>query len=86
MLDHASASGVTLLSPRGFPTPSTSSCARCAPAIPVPVAITMVGRELPDPVGTEFGMVADEMTYGADIDTALRNMMRRSARRICRSS
>ncbi len=44
---------------------------------PVPVAITMVGRELPDPVGTEFGMVADEVTYGADIDTALRNMMRR---------
>ena len=44
---------------------------------PVPVAISMVGRELPDPVGTEFGMVADEITYGADIETALRNMMRR---------
>ena len=44
---------------------------------PVPVAISMVGRELPDPVGTEFGMVADEVTYGADIETALRNMMRR---------
>ena len=44
---------------------------------PVPVAISMVGRELPDPVGTEFGMVADEVTYGADVETALRNMMRR---------
>ena len=43
---------------------------------PVPVAIAMVARELPDPVGTEFGMVADEVTYGADIETALRNMMR----------
>jgi tight adherence protein B len=44
---------------------------------PVPVAIGMVGRELPDPVGTEFGMVADEVAYGADIETALRNMMQR---------
>jgi tight adherence protein B len=44
---------------------------------PVPVAISMVGRELPDPVGTEFGMVADEITYGADIETALRSMMHR---------
>jgi tight adherence protein B len=44
---------------------------------PVPVAISMVGRELPDPVGTEFGMVADELAYGADIETALRNMMQR---------
>jgi len=44
---------------------------------PVPVAISMVARELPDPVGTEFGMVADEITYGADIETALRGMMER---------
>jgi tight adherence protein B len=44
---------------------------------PVPVAISMVGRELPDPVGTEFGMVSDEVTYGADIETALRSMMHR---------
>jgi tight adherence protein B len=44
---------------------------------PVPVAIGMVARELPDPVGTEFGMVTDEITYGADIETALRNMMHR---------
>ena len=44
---------------------------------PVPVAISMVARELPDPIGSEFGMVADEITYGADIETALRNMMQR---------
>jgi len=44
---------------------------------PVPVAISMVARELPDPVGTEFGMVADEITYGADIETALRSLMQR---------
>ncbi len=44
---------------------------------PVPVAIAMVAREMPDPVGTEFGMVADEITYGADIETAMRAMMGR---------
>ncbi len=44
---------------------------------PVPIAITMVGRELPDPVGTEFGVVADEITYGADLETAMRNLFYR---------
>jgi tight adherence protein B len=41
---------------------------------PVPVAVTMVGRELPDPIGSEFGVVADEVTYGADLETAMRNL------------
>jgi tight adherence protein B len=41
---------------------------------PVPIAITMVAREMPDPVGSEFGMVADEITYGADLETAMRNL------------
>ena len=41
---------------------------------PVPVAITMVAREMPDPIGTEFGIVADEITYGADLETAMRNL------------
>lgn len=41
---------------------------------PVPVAISMVGRELPDPCGSEFGIVADEVTYGADLETAMRNL------------
>jgi tight adherence protein B len=41
---------------------------------PVPVAITMVARELPDPIGTEFGIVTDEITYGADLETAMRNL------------
>ena len=41
---------------------------------PVPVAVQMVGRELPDPVGSEFGMASDEITYGADLETALRNL------------
>jgi tight adherence protein B len=41
---------------------------------PVPIAISMVARELPDPVGTEFGVVADEITYGADLETGMRNL------------
>jgi tight adherence protein B len=41
---------------------------------PVPIAISMVGREMPDPIGTEFGMVSDEITYGADLETAMRNL------------
>jgi tight adherence protein B len=41
---------------------------------PVPVAVSMVAREMPDPVGTEFGIIADEVTYGADMETAMRNL------------
>jgi tight adherence protein B len=41
---------------------------------PVPIAVTMVAREQPDPIGTEFGIVADEITYGADLETAMRNL------------
>lgn len=41
---------------------------------PVPIAISMVAREMPDPVGTEFGIAADEITYGADLETAMRNL------------
>jgi tight adherence protein B len=41
---------------------------------PVPIAISMVAREMRDPIGSEFGTVADEITYGADLETALRNL------------
>jgi tight adherence protein B len=41
---------------------------------PVPVAISMVAREMQDPIGSEFGIIADEITYGADLETALRNL------------
>jgi tight adherence protein B len=41
---------------------------------PVPIAITMVAREMGDPIGSEFGIVADEITYGADLETAMRNL------------
>src|SRR5229473_1193733 len=41
---------------------------------PVPIALTMVAREMKDPIGSEFGIIADEITYGADLETALRNL------------
>jgi tight adherence protein B len=41
---------------------------------PVPVAINMVAREMKDPIGSEFGVVVDEITYGSDLETALRNL------------
>lgn len=44
---------------------------------PVPVAIAMVAREMPDPIGSEFGMVADEVTYGSDLVSALHAMYQR---------
>lgn len=44
---------------------------------PVPAAIHMAARELADPLGSEFGMVEDEITYGLDLETAMRNMNNR---------
>jgi tight adherence protein B len=44
---------------------------------PVPIAITMVGREMTDPIGSEFGIVSDEITYGADLEAAMRNLYAR---------
>ncbi|AZO01908.1 MULTISPECIES: type II secretion system F family protein [unclassified Mesorhizobium] len=44
---------------------------------PVPVAIAMVAREMADPIGTEFGVVADEVTYGSDLVSALNNLFDR---------
>jgi tight adherence protein B len=41
---------------------------------PLPVAISMVSREMPDPIGSEFGLTADEMSYGLDLDTATGNL------------
>jgi tight adherence protein B len=41
---------------------------------PVPIALTMVAREMTDPIGSEFGIVVDEITYGAELEAALRNL------------
>lgn len=44
---------------------------------PVSTSISMVAREMRDPIATEFGLVVDEMTYGLNLDTALSNLARR---------
>ena len=41
---------------------------------PIVSSIRLVARELPDPIGTEFAIVADEMTYGLDLETAMNNL------------
>ncbi len=41
---------------------------------PVPIAINMVAKEMKDPIGTEFGIVSDELTYGSDLETTMRNL------------
>jgi tight adherence protein B len=38
---------------------------------PVPTAIALVGREMPDPLGSEFGMAGDEIAYGATLQQAI---------------
>jgi len=44
---------------------------------PFSAAIDLVARELPDPVGTEFGMTADEITFCQDVRTAIGNLYKR---------
>ena len=44
---------------------------------PVPTAVALVGREMADPVGTEFGMAADEISYGATLEQAVDRMSER---------
>ncbi len=41
---------------------------------PMNAAIGIVSREMPDPLGTEFGLIADETTYGMTITDALDRM------------
>ncbi|MFM9848713.1 MAG: type II secretion system F family protein [Hyphomicrobiaceae bacterium] len=44
---------------------------------PIASAIRLVVRELPDPIGTEFSIASDEMTYGLDLERALMNVSTR---------
>jgi len=41
---------------------------------PVPTAIALVGKEMADPIGSEFGMSADEIAYGATLSQAVERM------------
>ncbi|MEW5685929.1 MAG: type II secretion system F family protein [Pseudomonadota bacterium] len=44
---------------------------------PVPAAVGLVGREMADPIGTEFGMASDEIAYGATLEQAVERMSER---------
>lgn len=44
---------------------------------PVPTAIALVGREMVDPIGSEFGMMADEIAFGATLETAVAHLAER---------
>lgn len=41
---------------------------------PIASALDLLTKEMEDPLGTEFGMVVDEISYGADIRDALQNL------------
>jgi tight adherence protein B len=45
---------------------------------PVPVALSLVGREMADPAGTEFGVASDEVTFGLSITGAMENLASRA--------
>lgn len=44
---------------------------------PISAALALLAEESPDPIGSEFGIVHDEMTYGLELRDALQNMAER---------
>jgi tight adherence protein B len=44
---------------------------------PFSSALTIVSKEVPDPLGTEMGVIADESAYGRDVGEALKDMAER---------
>ncbi|PBB85179.1 MULTISPECIES: type II secretion system F family protein [unclassified Mesorhizobium] len=44
---------------------------------PISVAVGLVAREMPDPLGTEFGIVSDEITFGLSMEQAARKLSER---------
>jgi len=41
---------------------------------PFSSSINIVAQEMPDPLGSEFGMISDEATYGMDVNESLEKM------------
>jgi tight adherence protein B len=39
--------------------------------------MALVGREMPDPIGTEFGVASDEISYGASISQTVQRLAER---------
>jgi tight adherence protein B len=44
---------------------------------PLPLALELAGREMPDPIGTEFGLTSDEISFGQDVRSAVENLYSR---------
>ncbi|WP_029942306.1 type II secretion system F family protein [Sphingomonas astaxanthinifaciens] len=44
---------------------------------PVAAALDLLTVEMPDPIGSQFGVVVDEVTYGADLRDALADLAER---------
>jgi tight adherence protein B len=44
---------------------------------PFTAALQIVAREVPDPLGTEMGVISDEAAYGRDVGEALKHMAER---------
>lgn len=44
---------------------------------PFSSAINIVSREIPDPLGSEFGLISDEVSYGRDISDSLKDFAER---------
>jgi tight adherence protein B len=44
---------------------------------PIAAALDLLTVEMPDPIGSQFGVVVDEVTYGADLRDALEGMATR---------
>ncbi|WP_375196217.1 type II secretion system F family protein [Sphingobium sp.] len=44
---------------------------------PIAAALDLLTKEMRDPIGSEFGIVVDEVTYGADLRDALQRMAER---------
>jgi tight adherence protein B len=44
---------------------------------PLPAALDLVAEEMPDPIGTEFRLTSNEISFGLDIRSAIDNLYRR---------
>jgi tight adherence protein B len=44
---------------------------------PFRVTLSLVSREMPDPIGSEFGIVADEVMFGLELGVAIDNLCNR---------
>jgi len=44
---------------------------------PLPRSLVLVANEMPDPLGSEFGILSDELTYGIELEDGMVNMVHR---------